>query len=363
MNKVAQTLSAMCLLFFANQAHGQWAPTGGPESASVGELVVSGDAVFARTGEGVYRLTNDGASWTAVDNGLTDLQIYALAAHGDTIFAGTEDMNGVGQIYRSTNNGASWTVVNNGLIDRRIHALAARGDTIFAGAVDKNGVGQVYRSTNNGSSWTEVNSGLPNMIVFYAFALSGRAIFAGTLEDGVYRSVNSGVSWTAVNSGLTDHEIVSFAVNNDTIFAGAASGVYRSTNNGALWTAVNNGLTDKLVTALAVSGNNIFAGSKSCVYLSTNNGASWTAVNTGLPNADSNAVMTITALAVCGGSLYVGVGGNGVWRRPLSEMLTASPALPQTIRSALFKIKFSSALREMRRPVLTCAIVLLRTDS
>ena len=53
------------------------------------------------------------------------------------------------------------------------------------------------------------------------------------------------------------------------------------------------------------------------VFLSTNNGTSWTAVNTGLTNT------AVSALAVSGTNLFAGTGSGGVWRRPLSEMITS----------------------------------------
>jgi hypothetical protein len=72
------------------------------------------------------------------------------------------------------------------------------------------------------------------------------------------------------------------------------------------------------------SGENTFAGTDSGVFLSTNNGASWTAVNTGLTYP------RVQSLAVLGTNLFAGTYGGGVWRRPLSEMITSvEPATSQ----------------------------------
>jgi hypothetical protein len=75
------------------------------------------------------------------------------------------------------------------------------------------------------------------------------------------------------------------------------------------------------VYALAVSGTNLFATSNN-IFLSTNNGTNWTVVGTGY---DRGAL----SLAVSGTNLFAGTGGTpsselgGVWRRPLSEMITS----------------------------------------
>jgi hypothetical protein len=93
--------------------------------------------------------------------------------------------------------------------------------------------------------------------------------------------------------------------------------VFLSTNNGASWTPVNTGLTRGIIVySLVVSGSNLFAGTSGGVFVSTNNGTSWMAANNGLTNTD------VHSLAVSGPHLFAGTDDGGVWRRPLSEMVT-----------------------------------------
>ena len=51
---------------------------------------------------------------------------------------------------------------------------------------------------------------------------------------------------------------------------------------------------------------------------STNNGANWKGVNTGLPIIPGTGV---SSFAISGTNLFAGTYTNGVWRRPLSEMI------------------------------------------
>ena len=75
-----------------------------------------------------------------------------------------------------------------------------------------------------------------------------------------------------------------------------------------------------------VSGTDLFAGTQhGGVFLSTDNGTSWTAVNAGLTDT------VVISLAVSGTDLFAGTAWEGVWRRPLSEMVSvklASSELP-----------------------------------
>jgi hypothetical protein len=137
---------------------------------------------------------------------------------------------------------------------------------------------------------------------------------------------------------------MSLAANGSNLFAGTEhGGVFRSSNNGTSWTAVNTGLTNTIVRSFAVSGSNLFAGTHGGgVFLSTNNGTSWTAVNTGLSN-----FTTVYALAVSGSNLFAGTGDYGVWRRPLSEMVTG---VEDDFSEVPANIIVSSQLIERNRP-------------
>ncbi len=302
-------LFAVCFFLFAFSPTAAqqiaWQPTNGPYGGTVNAFAIttSGDIFVGIPGGGVFHSTDNGNSWTEVNNGLTNLSVLSLAINSrGHIFVGTL---GDG-VFRSTNNGDSWTAVNAGLTKTVILALAinASGD-IFAGT------GGVFRSTNNGDSWTPVNTGLTNATVF-ALAINSRGfIFAGT-SGGVFRSTNNGDSWTAVNTGLTNTSVNALAINNSSehIFAGTdGGGVFRSTNNGDNWTPVNNGLTSGLVSALAINASgHIFAGTHGGgVFRSTNNSDSW--ANIGVTKTH------VFALAInSSGHIFVGTNGSGVFR-------------------------------------------------
>src|SRR5262245_24423986 len=94
----------------------------GPGGGVGQALAASGTTVFAASARaGVFRSTNNGASWTSVNSGLTDLTVLALAFGGTSVFAGTNS----GGVFRSTNDGASWTAVDNGLANPRARPVEA----------------------------------------------------------------------------------------------------------------------------------------------------------------------------------------------------------------------------------------------
>jgi len=215
----------------------------GLTNTGVTAFAVCGNNIFAGTTGGVFLSTNDGTNWTAVSSGLPDTAVvptvssFAISINGtgDTsIFAGM--LGGFySGVYLSTNNGTSWKEVNSGLTNINVEALAACGNNIFAGTR-----GGVFHSTNNGTSWSAVDSGLTNsgpIPTIYSLAIlpsekGDTNLFAGTW-DGVYQSTNNGTSWIAINSGLPYHTavyslyILPNGKGDTNLFAGTWNGVWQ----------------------------------------------------------------------------------------------------------------------------------------
>jgi hypothetical protein len=135
-------------------------------------------------------------------------EVYGLTVVGSSIFVGTAD-----SVFRSSNNGGNWTAVNAGLPNTTVMAFAVSGSNIFAGTSGKG----IYLSTNNGDGWTAVNTGLPSQTRGNALAVNGTNVFAGTYASGIFLSTDTGSNW--VNE-LTDISVHAFSIDGNHIFAG-----------------------------------------------------------------------------------------------------------------------------------------------
>jgi hypothetical protein len=284
-----------------------WQQTNGLSGGAVQCIATSGNTLFAGMGGfgGISRSTDNGATWTAVNSGLTTTDVRAIAVNGTSLFAGTY----LGGVYLSTNNGASWRSVNSGLTNPIVVSLVVSGSNLLAGTS-----GGVFLSTNNGTSWSPSNTGLTSKVVNCFIVSPGANLFAGSNGDGVYVSTDNGSSWTG--TGPANAVVLSLAGSGTNLYAGTSAGVYRSTDNGKSWNA--DGIADVQVLSLAVVGANLFAGTNgNGVYGSTNSGTSWITVNTGLTDR------TVRSLAVNGTILFAGTNA-AVFLSPLA----VSPGVP-----------------------------------
>ena len=111
-------------------------------------------------------------------------------------FAGTD-----GGVFLSTNNGTSWTAVNTGLTDTDVYALAVSGTNLFAGTVE---MASFFPLTTAQVGLRRI----PGYEYWYLFLLPlAVRISLPELMAGVFLSTNNGTSWTAVNTGLTNTDV------------------------------------------------------------------------------------------------------------------------------------------------------------
>jgi hypothetical protein len=116
---------------------------------------------------------------------------------------------------------------------------------------------------------------------------------------------------------------LSMAVNGSYVFAGTGgSGVFVSSSNGTNWNPADSGLTNLNINGLAVDGSSTFAGTNNGVFLSTNYGTTWHDVSTGL-TAPTVYAFAVSSNAMGGEDLYAGTYHGGVWKRPITEMVTS----------------------------------------
>ncbi len=281
-----------------------WTQTNGPYGGTILTFLATpnGTLYVGTQGGGIFRLSNDGNSWTPVNKGFTvdesSIFISSLVMMGDTLYAASGS-----NIFRLTDGSKSWQQVTH-FEEKGIKVLLAMGNTLYAGTVRSG----IFRSEDRGNSWTEVNNGLAANLFIREFAVMGKILYAGT-DYGVFRSKDDGDSWTAINTGLTTLRINSLAVLGETLYMGMVNGLFCSVDEGNSWTQIGSESLKRSVSALAASGTTLYAGTfGGGVFRSTDGGASWTEVNTGLTKR------TLHSLLAVEGILYAGTSGGGVFR-------------------------------------------------
>ncbi len=292
--------------------------------ANIGQILMhNGSDLFCGTINGLYITPDAGNTWNSINNGFkSNPSIKALCHNGSTLFAGINtntgtytdaSINGDG-LYISTNNGASWTQSDSGLTNIIVESLAEIGGNIFAGT--QNGI---FISTNNGTTWSASSVGLPTNTIVSSILSNGPVIFIIT-DNGLYISTNNGSSWAISYGG-------NCLVNDGTnVLCGTSNGTSITSNYGSSWATQSFPYLNHNVLAMTNTGSMLIAvrASQEGIVFSFDGGNTWswnTSCYQGLGNGDNRAVSTN------GIDIFLGVGDgnlgpsvNGVWRCGVSDI-------------------------------------------
>jgi len=319
---LALSLSCLC---FPTLSYGGWTPIGpyGGKITALAIDTVSPYIAYAGTRHGVFKTTDGGANWKLSGTGLPinynecwECWVSSLAvdpANPQIVYAGIA--NGLGGVFKTTDGGANWSAVNTGLTSMDIRSLAISAKNtkvVYAGTND----GKIFRTTSGGAGWKRVLAVPANRTVTsIAIDRSTEIVYAGTWGNGVYQGYPSGLSmkWGPVNKGLTNTFVTSLAIdpkNYRIIYAGTRGGVFKTTNS-YNWTPVNKGLTNGRINSLVIDRANtqvVYAGTDGGVFKTTSGGATWNAVNT------AAGVFSLAINPANTQIIYAGVGYRGVFK-------------------------------------------------
>ncbi|NUN69916.1 MAG: T9SS type A sorting domain-containing protein [Bacteroidetes bacterium] len=284
--------AALLLLITIGTA--QWKDLNGPEGGTVLALAGAGDTLIAGTkGGGIFRTTNGGTSWNAVNSALKNFHIEALAAYGASMYAG--GYNFEGGFYVSADHGATWTERTGASALKFVKAIVRTNTALLAGTY---GYG-LFRSTDDGVSWKKIDSGLTTTAISALRAGNG-SIYAGT-TSGVFVSTDDGISWTNRSTGITTPQVQALFGNDTMVFAGTTNGLFMTKDGGMQWTAKNSGLGFSVIYGLGLINGRLLAATNGAVCFSNNYGDSW---NYPISNNGMKGYTVTPAMLVTGGKVY-----------------------------------------------------------
>jgi photosystem II stability/assembly factor-like uncharacterized protein len=283
---------------------------------------------------GIYRSTDDGASWQLRFNGVNmtgqqgwfNLSIAADPNDAQRVLTG-----GV-ELYRSTNGGLDFVqIASNFPLGNETtphwdhHAMVYQpgsNSVVWIGTD-----GGVWRSTNDGDLWNSKREGIVSYQYYDICVAQGPGFFmmGGTQDNGIpgrsdlavwsqstivldgavcnisptnpnviygqgqysdhRKSVNGGLTWQAINNGLPGSGPFIAPQDQDPLvgnhvytsaWSQTAGGMYRTTNGGTLWVNVGAHFAGSIAFS-EVSGSTIWTTSiYSGTWLTTDDGTSWT---------------------------------------------------------------------------------------
>jgi photosystem II stability/assembly factor-like uncharacterized protein len=327
--------SLLLFNFFVTNA--QWSKCTLPAGATPFSLGTHADTIYLGTiSTGVYRSTNAGQSWTEVNTGIVNKQIWSIYTFGNTIFVGAAS----GNVYRSTNGGDNWTLANSGISSTTIiKNFASFNGKLFAASTNKG----IYMSSDNGNTWVQHNTGIGGLVASALLVADGD-LYASVMQY-VYKYDSVNQSWVKKSTGIPNNTVTCLTYLKDNsqnlkLFACSVNSkdVERSDDKAENWVTANTGLPSVGVWSLFAVGTSVFAGNDYGVYQTTDFGNNWTDVSLGFPFASPASFISASTT-----DLYV-LQGAALWKRALSALgITATGFAGATPRAETINLFANSA--------------------
>jgi photosystem II stability/assembly factor-like uncharacterized protein len=290
-----------------------------------GQIAFAGYVFAGTEGDGIYRSSDHGNTWTKTDvnNSLLAHQlVFTFCAKDNALYAGAG--NG---IYKSTDGGATFQRIINGFppnINVFAWSLTVSGGNILAAVTvllsPSEALDNIFYSSDDGSSWRQANVPLVPTAVTAVASDGSSLAYAGvygqsSFVTGLYKSTDAGLTWAFRPALMVDIERL--AANGSNVLAATLFTAFYSTDFGETWGSSTPGFCPPFgcgVATYTLRDSSIFAGNTAGMFLSTDSGASWTDINQGFPTCPLPAV---EASCADDNYLFAGTFGEAAWRKLL----------------------------------------------
>ncbi len=224
-------------------------------SAVVTSVVFNGDTLFASI---IGRL--GGILATAVpDPAEVEAAFNTSETNGQAAADAAQQAAPIEGVFRSTDNGATWTPVNSGLgvpISGLGQVFAVSSLTVGGTTLYANGAFGLFRSTNQGERWQRVPTPFPNLlsVPIISFSALRQALAANQTGAAPQTLLNQIIGLPAPLLPLLPPVVV----NGKLYLAPYGRGVYTSRDDGSDWLPISQGLDEPTQSQLFAAGNRLY---------------------------------------------------------------------------------------------------------
>ena len=278
---------------------------------------------------GVFKTTDGGATWNAINTGITQLQDPNVVINRLLVdpvdpqvlyLSVTEELSPTNSstvlagLYQSVDGGAHWAVTS--ISGRDVGDIEIDpSDHTHLLAVEGYGLVSV---TNSGANSTPLASSPPDPSVIRFDPTNDQHLYAGSYTSGMYESTDGGTTFTQLPGYTTEWamDVALDPVHPSNLYVSTADwGVFKSTDGGASWSPANTGIYNVVVDLMLEGTDDVLylASAGSGIYRSSDQGATWAEVGGGVTGSlpwQGDFVYALVEDPTATSTLYAGTTGG-----------------------------------------------------
>jgi photosystem II stability/assembly factor-like uncharacterized protein len=308
-----------------------------------------------RRAHGIVKSTNGGRGWTPINQGLRNVSVSLLAAP-HTAGSGTVYVTAVSGegVFKTTDRGETWTSVTEGGITHpwadELVVSPHDSETVWYVA----DVAEVFRTSNGGSVWNKVINPYGDGFRFGSVYASAPApsdpdtLYALKNGFGIFKSTDAGTNWSFLHQSEVDYtySIAVHPIDPDVVYSGYSpkpfedwAMVRQTTDGGLSWRTALSIPHASAVTSVVIdpkAPDTVYAGSAGAggrVWASYDGGDHWSNVNEPF-NFSNIHVMTVDPgnpdvayAGVWGGGTFKTADGGSSWNRLANDPTPSASAI------------------------------------
>ena len=225
---------------------------------------------LALQSKGIFRSTDAGTQWNLLENGLTDENVYAVAAVENTVFAGTDS-----GLYRL--NSDAWERLPVHPSQQAILSLAVFENNLYVETGPKPLRLKTLESSENYAVQLKTMDSSNSERVFHSIDLGASWTEIVHENKSPFRSTALGVV-TLINTGETFLPQGVIATDKNTFYRASSFGIHRTTDGGESWHPFMNGIMGATISDLVAINNRLYAHTDRGLVQSIDGGEVWETV-------------------------------------------------------------------------------------
>ena len=168
--------------------------------------------VYAGTARGLFASRDGGINWASAGVELDGLSVRSIYLSADPQDAGVVVVGTYGGgVWKSADDGQAWSAINEGLGDLNVRSIEVDPDVdqlLYAATA----MAGFYRSKDEGANWTAINEGLVDLMARWVAVVSDGRILGGGIGAGIQEILFEPEPQIRIDTASLDFGMVSVGV-------------------------------------------------------------------------------------------------------------------------------------------------------